>query len=237
MISLQKVVVITGASGGLGLAMSKAFVAQGWRVVGLVRKPFQSVDPALLVKMVEITSEASLNTVAAEIVEECGKIDVWINNAGIIQDELVTRMSDRSFDEVLETNLKSAFVCARAVASHFERSGVGHLINISSLAAKRGAAGQANYAASKAGMIGLTQSLAREWGVFGGQSNAVFPGVLPTGMTARMKAEDYQKLVSNNVLGSSTSLEEVSRFIVFLAGMRHVSGQIFQLDSRITSWA
>jgi 3-oxoacyl-[acyl-carrier protein] reductase len=112
----------------------------------------------------------------------------------------------------------------------------GHIINIASFAGRAGAGGQSNYAAAKAGLLGLTQSLAREVGSCNVRVNAVLPGVLPTPMTARLTPGQWAALTGANVLGRINSLSEVARFLVFLAGMKNVSGQVFQLDSRIAPW-
>jgi 3-oxoacyl-[acyl-carrier protein] reductase len=112
----------------------------------------------------------------------------------------------------------------------------GHIINISSHAGKGGARGQSNYAAAKAGLLGLTQSLARELGSRNVRANAVLPGVLPTRMTAKLSADQMEGFAAANALGRINSLDEVARFIVFLTGTQNISGQVFQLDSRIAPW-
>ena len=112
----------------------------------------------------------------------------------------------------------------------------GHIVNISSFAAKNGHAGQANYVAAKAGLIGLTQSLAKEAGKRNVRVNAIFPGILETPMAAHLTPEQRKSLAGANALGRSTTLEEVAAFVMHLAGMKNVSGQVFQLDSRIGAW-
>jgi 3-oxoacyl-[acyl-carrier protein] reductase len=137
---------------------------------------------------------------------------------------------------VLDVNLKGAFLCSQAVSRPMASARSGHILNIASWAARHGTRGQANYAAAKAGLIGLTHSLARELGTRDVRVNAVLPGVLPTAMTAKLTPEQLADLSSTNVLGRTGTLEEAARFIVFLAGTQHVSGQVFQLDSRIAAW-
>ena len=137
---------------------------------------------------------------------------------------------------MLDVNLRGAFLCARAVARPMIRQRDGHIINLSSLAARRGPAGQSSYAAAKAGLVGLTQSLAKELGSRNVRVNAIFPGMMPTNMTAKMSAEQLAAFAHANALGRINSPDEVARFIVFLATTQNISGQVFALDSRIAPW-
>jgi len=159
-----------------------------------------------------------------------------INNAGIVRDAGLWEMADDDWDRVLDVNLKGAFLCVQEVSKVMIRQRAGHIINISSFSGRTGQRGQANYAAAKAGLFGLTASLARELGSRNVRVNAILPGVLPTKMTANLTESEIDQFAAANALGRINSLDEVARFIAFLAGTQNISGQLFQLDSRIAPW-
>jgi 3-oxoacyl-[acyl-carrier protein] reductase len=233
----QPVALVTGAAGGLGGAMVEELLAQGWRVAaGWHHQPVTQSHPALLPVPLDVTSAASVQTAVQRITERWQRLDLLINNAGLACDSLLAQMTPAEWDAVLAVNLKGAFLCARAVLPWMQQQRAGHILNISSHAARAGTRGQANYAAAKAGLLGLTLSLAREAAPFDVRVNAVLPGVLPTGMTHQLNEAQLRSLAEANLLRRLNDLPEVARFIVFLAGMKNVSGQIFQLDSRINSW-
>jgi 3-oxoacyl-[acyl-carrier protein] reductase len=145
-------------------------------------------------------------------------------------------MAETAWQRVLDVNLKGAFLCSQAVCRRMIKQRDGHIINISSSSGRAGQRGQANYAAAKAGLFGLTTSLAREVGSRNVRVNAVLPGVLPTKMTAKRSEAEMQEFAEANALGRINSLDEVARFVAFLAGTKNISGQLFQLDSRIAPW-
>jgi 3-oxoacyl-[acyl-carrier protein] reductase len=229
------VVVITGSSGGLGQALVESFQSSGWQVVAAARSP-QAASESVIPVQLDVTSAENVPRAFDEIAEHCGRIDALINNAGVTADALCAQMTEPAWDRVLDVNLRGAFLCARAASRVMLRQRDGHIINISSFAARSGPKGQANYAAAKAGLIGLTQSLARELGPRNVRSNAVLPGVLPTAMTRHFTAEQLDAFARGNALGRINSLDEVARFIAFLASTKNISGQVFQLDSRIAPW-
>ena len=231
-------VLITGAAGGLGRALTGAFLTAGWRVAAgqhraEVYQPTETLRPLKL----DVTNAAQVKAAVAEVLAAWGRIDVLVNNAGLTADGTIAGLSIEDWQRVLEVNLKGAFLCAQAVLQPmmFDQRD-GHIINLSSFAAKNGHAGQANYVAAKAGLVGLTQSLAKEAGRRNVRVNAIFPGVLETPMTTHLTPEQRKTLAGDNALGRSTTLEEVATFVVHLAGMKNVSGQVFQLDSRIGAW-
>jgi 3-oxoacyl-[acyl-carrier protein] reductase len=240
------VVLITGAAGGLGRALVSEFVRNRWSVVAAAHKveswdgtsPDEGrEDSGILWKTsLDVTDRGACQAVVKAAVERFGRIDCLINNAGIAADGSVARLTDDDWQRVLDVNLKGAFFCSQAVARTMASARSGHILNIASWAARHGTRGQVNYAAAKAGLIGLTQSLARELGSRNVRVNVVLPGVLPTRMTGALTAQQLDDLSAANVLGRTGSLEEVARFIGVLAGLQHVSGQLFQLDSRIASW-
>jgi 3-oxoacyl-[acyl-carrier protein] reductase len=206
-------------------------VAAGWHH----QAPVRTHDDLLAVPW-DVTSAGSIESGVECVLARWGQLDVLVNNAGLTADGPVAGMADDDWDRVLEVNLKGAFRSARAVVPVMVRRRQGHIVNISSFAARRGHAGQANYVAAKAGLIGLTESLAKELGGRGICVNAVLPGILPTRMTAGLSEEQLAGLAAENALRRLNSADEVARFVVFLVGMKNASGQVFQLDSRIGRW-
>lgn len=236
--SENRSVIITGAAGGLGTKLVETFLAAGWLVAaGQHSAPIQATGDRLKIVALDVTNADQIKAAVDTLLAEWGRIDVLINNAGITADGAVAGLSMDDWQRVLDVNLKGAFLCSRAVLQQmmFEQR-AGHIINVSSFAAKNGHAGQANYVAAKAGLMGLTQSLAKEAGKRNILVNAIFPGLLETPMTAHLTRDQVQAISGANVLGRSTTLEEVASFILHLAEMRHVSGQVFQLDSRVGAW-
>ena len=165
-------------------------------------------------------------------------VDLLINNAGVIADSYITQMSERDYDRVMDVCLKGAFLCSQKVMWLMAKKRSGHIINIGSYAALFGTGGQTNYAAAKAGLIGLTKSLAAEYGSKNVRTNCVLPGLLETKMTKRLLSDPTTKaeLVGRHLLRRLNTVEDAARFIVFLDSMKHVSGQVFQLDSRVSRW-
>lgn len=231
------VVLITGAAGGLGRVLVERFLETGWRVAaGEHSKHVHQTHDQLRAVPLDVTSKPSIENAVRDVTDDWRRLDVLINNAGIIDDAPCVKLSPDQWQRVLDVNLKGAMLCSQAVLRIMSRQRRGHLINISSYAARNGHAGQSNYVAAKAGLIGLTQSLAREMGGRNIRVNAIFPGVLETPLTRALTSEQRDRLQTDNVLGRSTTLDEVARFIEHLARMEHVSGQTFQLDSRIGAW-
>lgn len=234
----QRVALVTGAAGGLGGAIVAELLAQGWRVgAGWHRQPLTASSDSLLPLPLEVTCRDQARAAVETILGRWGRLDLLVNNAGLAADELLPRLREADWDRVLAVNLKGAFLCCQAALQPMLQQRDGHIINLSSFAARHGPRGQSNYAAAKAGVIALTQSLAREVGARNIRVNAVLPGVLRTPMTAQLTAEQLDAFAASNVLGRLNDLAEVARFIVFLAGTRNISGQVFQLDSRISRWA
>lgn len=235
---LARIVLITGVAGGLGRALTDAFLTAGWWVAaGQHRADVHQPTATLRPLKLDVTSAAQVKAAVAEVIAAWGRIDVLINNAGLTADGTIAGLTVEDWQRVLDVNLKGAFLCSQAVLQPmmFDQRD-GQIVNISSFAAKNGHAGQANYVAAKAGLVGLTQSLAKEAGRRNVRVNAIFPGVLETPMTAHLTVEQRKTLAGGNALGRSTTPEEVAAFVVHLAGMKNVSGQVFQLDSRIGAW-
>jgi 3-oxoacyl-[acyl-carrier protein] reductase len=184
----------------------------------------------------DVSNGPAVTTAIDEVLSRWGRIDVLVNNAGVADDQPCWEMDDSAWQRVLNVNLKGAFLCSQAVCRRMIKQREGHILNISSFSGRVGNRGQANYAAAKAGLFGLTTSLALELGSRNVRVNAILPGVLPTKMTAARSPAEMEQFAAANALGRINSLDEVAGFIVFLAKTQNISGQLFQLDSRIASW-
>jgi 3-oxoacyl-[acyl-carrier protein] reductase len=218
----QPVAFITGGAGGLALALGAELRAQGW----IVHAPSRAE--------MDVTDKAQVQRAIGAL----GRLDLLIHNAGITRDALLLKMTEDEFSEVLQVHLKGAFLCSQAALKLMVKQRQGHIIHIGSFSALSGPAGQSNYAAAKAGLIALTQSLAAEYGPRGIRANCVLPGFLDTKMTRHLLDDDAQRLriLDSHTLGKLSTAEDAARFIAFLHTLPSVSGQVFQLDSRITRW-
>jgi 3-oxoacyl-[acyl-carrier protein] reductase len=210
--------VITGGGGSLATALVEVLQSQDWQVLAPLRSEL------------DVTQAASITDWFAAT----PSLDLLINAAGTLQDGPAVKMSSESWDRVLDVNLKGAFLCSQAAARRMASVGRGHVVLIGSASALLGTAGQANYAAAKAGLTGLTKSLAAEWGPQGIRVNCVLPGWLdPSRMTGNLPAAARTAALAQHVLGKFNSPQHAARFIAFLHSMDAVSGQVFQLDSRL----
>jgi len=235
--SSPRVVLITGAAGGLGRGLVAEFAAQGWRVAAAFHRATTQPETETIWPLpLEVTDRAQAGQVVEQILARWGRVDALVNNAGLTADQLSWQIADADWDRVLDVNLKGAFLCAQAVIRPMMKQREGHILNIASFTARHGQRGQANYVAAKAGLLGLTGSLAQEAGSRNVRVNAILPGVLPTPMTANLGEKLLGELAAANALGRLNEIAEVARFIVFLAATRNISGQLFQLDSRIGRW-
>jgi len=234
--------IVTGASRGLGKAIAVALAAAGAKVALLckencpaaretARRIEKEAGRAWAFPCDVADSEAVRRTIG-EVSRRAGSIDVLVNNAGVSHSSLLLKTDERTWDEVISTNLTGAFNCTRAVIPFMLRRGKGHIVNISSLSGVRGAAGASAYCASKAGLIALTLATAREYGRHNIAANAVLPGYMPTDLGNSLSPASRQRILSENVLGRGSSIEEIAAFIARLIRMEGVSGQVFNLDSR-----
>ncbi len=210
------VVIITGGRGDLARVLAGHFANEGAEVHCPGRDEL------------DVRSSASVT----EYFSRFERIEILVNNAGITGDALLARLDEAAWDDVLDTNLKGAFLCSRAAATLMIRERRGHIVQIGSYSAIHPPVGQTAYAASKAGLIGLTKSLARELGPRNVSVNCVLPGFLETRMTAGLSDEVKATALSRHALGRFNTTEDAARFIHFLTTLGHVSGQVFQLDSR-----
>ncbi len=232
-----KTALITGASRGIGEAIAREFAEQG----ACVAFTFNSSEERALKLEVALAekcgkakaykSDASsyeaTEKLVNDVISDFGKIDIVVNNAGITRDNLILRMSEEQWDEVINTNLKSVFNMTRHVSRHMMRNRCGSIINISSIVGMKGNPGQSNYAASKAGIIGFTKSIAREIGSRNIRCNAIAPGFIETEMTEKLDEATREKYFENIPLGRFGRPQEVAEVCVFLASdmSSYISGQ------------
>jgi NAD(P)-dependent dehydrogenase (short-subunit alcohol dehydrogenase family) len=214
-------ILITGGKGDLARALEAEFLRKGHRVDAPGR---QTLD---------VTDEKQIDAYFSGL----ARIDVLIANAGLTRDNLLANMSPGDFDQVMNTNLRGAFLCARAAVKLMVKQRGGHLLFIGSRSARHGPRGHSNYGASKAGLVGLAQSLAQEYGSRNIRSNVVLPGFLETRMTASVRPERREEIRAEHVLGRFNTVENAARAIAFLVQLDHVSGQVFTLDSRLDRWS
>lgn len=237
-----KVALITGAARGIGKALALKFAAEGADVAftDLVidenGKATESEIAALGVKAKGYASNAAnfeeTHQVVEQIKNDFGKIDILVNNAGITKDGLMLRMTEAQWDAVLTVNLKSAFNFCHAVVPLMMRQRGGSIINMSSVVGVHGNAGQANYSASKAGMIGLAKSIAQEMGAKGIRANAIAPGFIITAMTDQLSDEVKKEWCNKIPLRRGGTPEDIANVATFLASdmSSYVSGQVIQVD-------
>lgn len=233
-----KNVIVTGAAKGIGKAIALAFAKEGCNIVlnyhshldeetvkkiedyGVICKPVQG----------DVSDFAFAADMIKEVKKELGSIDVLVNNAGITKDMLLMRMTEEQFDDVINTNLKGTFNMIRHVSNVMLKQRSGAIINMASVVGINGNIGQANYAASKAGIIGLTKSTAKELASRGITCNAIAPGYVETDMTAVLKEDVQNAILSAIPLKRGGKVEDIARAVVFLAENDYITGQVLNVD-------
>lgn len=233
-----KTVLVTGAAKGIGKAIALAFAKQGCNIVLNYRSnvsddTIKEIE-AYNVKCMPLQGDVSDFATAAEIVKkakkEFGTVDVLVNNAGITKDMLLMRMSEEQFDSVIQTNLKGTFNMIRHVSSVMLKQRSGAIINMSSVVGVTGNAGQVNYAASKAGVIGLTKATAKELAARGVTCNAIAPGFVETDMTAVLTDEQKSMMLEAIPLKRYGQVEDIANAAVFFAKNTYITGQVLNVD-------
>ena len=240
-----KKAIVTGASRGIGLAIATELAREGADVAILSTSVKEDLAAKLSSELgVQVKSYAcnvadseTVQSVFKQIIADMGTVDILVNNAGITRDGLLMRMNDEDFDAVIATNLRSVFLCTRAVARTMMGNRSGHIVNVSSINALRGQAGQSNYAAAKAGVIGLTRTNAMELSSRGITVNAVAPGFIDTDMTAKLSPEVREKYAAQIPLGRLGQPEDVAKLVAFLASddAKYITGQIIGVDGGLNA--
>lgn len=238
----NKTALVTGASRGIGAAIAKALAAQGAQVIinyNGSKDRAQAVADEIIaaggnaaIYQCCISDYTACGDMITELIQTYGRIDILVNNAGITRDGLLMKMSEADFDDVIATNLKGTFNTIRHMSRWFLKQKSGKIINIASVSGILGNAGQANYSASKAGMIGLTKSVARELASRGICANAIAPGFIATEMTDAMPQSAKDTMTNNIPLGRIGTPKDIADMAVFLASEKadYITGQVFAVD-------
>ena len=238
----NKIVLVTGAGRGIGASIAKRFASEGAEVI----VNYSGNDEAAQKTVDEITATGgqaqkykcsvndseSVKVMIDEIIKKFGRIDILVNNAGITKDGLMLRMTDEDFDRVIDVNLKGTFNCTKYVSKYMLKQKSGKIINISSVVGLSGNAGQVNYSASKAGIIGITKSAAKELSSRGLTVNAVAPGYVDTDMTKVLSDNIRNEILKNIPLQRMGNVEDISNCVAFLASedASYITGQVISVD-------
>lgn len=237
-----KIAVVTGGSRGIGRAISLKLAGMGAKVaVNYVSRPDAADEVVSEIKAAggdafsikfNVADTEEVQAAFKQIYADCGKIDILVNNAGVTRDTLMIKMKEDDWDTVLDTNLKSAFTCIKEVYRPMMKQKGGRIINITSVVGFSGNAGQVNYASAKAGMMGLTKSVARELASRGVTVNAVAPGYIATDMTSDLPEAVKEKLLTEIPMGCLGEAEDIAGAVAFLASdeARYVTGQVIHVN-------
>ena len=234
-----KIALVTGARRGIGRAIALKFAQNGADLVLIARtapedlaEEIRALGRRALALAVDVSDAEAVESAVKSAVKELGSVDILVNNAGITDDGLLIRMKLEQWKNVIDVNLSGAFYCSKAVVRPMLKGSGGRIINISSVVGQMGNAGQANYAASKAGLFGLTKSLAKELGSRAITVNAIAPGFIATDMTAELGEEAKSQLLAQIPLGSLGEAQDIAEMALFLAspGARYITGQTFNVD-------
>ena len=238
----RRAALVTGGGRGIGRAICLALAAQGYDVAvnyaassaaaEKTAEDCRAYGVQAVTLQADVTDPAACQTLVDTAAKTFGRLDVLVNNAGVTADKLILRMQEEDFDKVINANLKGAFFCCKAACKLMMRQRYGRIVNISSVVGLHGNAGQANYAASKAGLIGMTKSLAKEFAARNVTVNAVAPGFIGTDMTDAMPEAAKQAAMTGIPAGRIGAVEEVANAVAFLAGegASYITGQVLCVD-------
>ncbi len=238
----KKNVFITGSTRGIGLAVAHQFASQGANIVLNGRSAisdellaqFSDYDVKVVAISGDVSDFADAKRMIAEATEALGSVDVLINNAGITNDKLMLKMTQEDFEKVLKINLTGAFNMTQAVLKAMSKARQGAIINMSSVVGLMGNVGQANYAASKAGLLGLTKSVAREVAGRNVRVNAIAPGFIASDMTDAIPEKAKQAMIAQVPMKRIGQAEEVAQVAIFLASQEYLTGQVLAIDGGMT---
>lgn len=237
-----KVAVVTGGSRGIGKTIALMLAKEGAKVainyarsdeLALkVKEEIEALGQEAMIFKADVSNEESVKEFVKSVKEAYGQVDILVNNAGITKDGLVLRMKEEDFSRVIDINLKGTFLCSKHFGKMMTKARQGKIVNISSVVGVMGNAGQANYAASKAGVIGLTKSLAKEFGIRNINVNAIAPGFIETEMTSELSQEVKENYTKAIPLGYYGQPEEVAKCVVFLSSSdsTYITGQVIHVD-------
>jgi 3-oxoacyl-[acyl-carrier protein] reductase len=237
----DRVAIVTGAGRGIGRAIALKLAGMGATVVvsdilekeaGEVAQEIKANGGQGLVCRADVSQAADVARLVEETLSAYGKIDILVNNAGIARDQLLLRMSEEDWDKVIDVDLKSVFLCTKAVLRHMLKARWGRVISLSSIAGLVGNPGQANYSSAKAGIVGFTRTVAREVGSHGITVNAIAPGFIETDMTSRMKEELRQEIKRHIPLDRFGTPQDVAEAVAFLASEEagYITGQVLSIN-------
>src|SRR4030042_1721983 len=238
-----KVALVTGSARGIGRAIALKLAEAGADIavndITAAAGPLEEVVGEIkalgrraMAVTADVSSSADVNPMVEAVAAAYGRIDILVNNAGVTRDQLIMRMTDEDWDTVLNIDLKSAFLCTRAVLRHMMKQRWGRIVSIASVVGMVGNAGQANYASAKAGIIGLTKSIAKEVGSRGITANAVAPGFIETRLTEQLDEKQRQALMHRIPLGRVGTPRDVAEAVAFLASeeAKYITGQVLGID-------